>query len=58
MDKESLSGKMEGSIKDNIIMIKKKAMENLDGQMAAGLKVSGSMENKKGMEFIIIQKVK
>ena len=49
---------MGGCTKDNIIMIKKKDMENLDGQMVAGLKDSGSTENKKDMEFIIILEVK
>ena len=49
---------MEGFTMDNIIMIKKKAMENLDGPTVAGLRVSGLMENKKVMEFIIILKAK
>lgn len=58
MGRESLSGRMEGFTMDNIIMIKKKAMENLDGPTVAGLRVSGLMENKKVMEFIIILKAK
>lgn len=58
MDKVSLNGKMVEYTKDNIIMIKKKDSENLDGQMVAGLRVSGSMENKKDMVYIIILKVK
>ena len=49
---------MEGCTKDNIIMIKKKVMENLDGQMVADLRGNGSMENKKDMEYIIILEVK
>jgi hypothetical protein len=49
---------MVGCTKDNIIMIKKKDMENLDGQMVADSRGNGSMENKKDMEYIIILEVK
>ena len=58
MDREILSGRMVDYTKDNIIMIKKKDLVNLDGQMVVGLRVSGSMENKKDMVYIIILKVK
>jgi hypothetical protein len=39
--KVNLNGKMGDIIKVNIIMIKKKDMENLDGQMEEDLKVNG-----------------
>lgn len=58
MVKENSNGKMEEFTKDNIIMIKKKALENSNGQMVADLKVNGLMENNKVMEYITIQKEK
>ena len=58
MVKESLNGRMEEYIMDNIIMIKRKVSENLDGQMVVDSKVNGSMENSKVMEYITIQKGK
>jgi hypothetical protein len=50
-------GLMVVNMKDNILMIKKKDMANLVGQMVVAIKVNGKTGNKMVKELIEINKV-
>jgi len=55
MELDYILGKMEESIKDNIIWIKRMVMEYIDGLMEEYTMVIGKMENSMGMENIFYQ---
>jgi hypothetical protein len=52
MEKVILYGKMEEDIRDNMSMIKNRAMESLYGLMGGVTKDNGKMESKMGGEFL------
>ena len=58
MEKGFLFGKIEVNMKGNIKMIKKKAMENLNGMEEKNIKDIGKMGNNMGKEFCIILRIK
>ena len=53
---ESILGRMAGNMKANMLMIKKKAMECMNGLMGEDMKVCGLMGNNTGKESSLIVK--
>jgi hypothetical protein len=53
-----LFGQMEGNMKENIEMIKKKDMENLNGMVEKNIKDIGKMESNMEKDYYIVSKIK